>query len=297
MRTLTRRPLLTLALVALVATPVASGAQERIDRGYPLGAKGSVKIFNFAGSISVIGWERDSVSVTGTLHYGARFFGGGGRDGIKLGVESGISTKSVGGDLVVRVPATSLVWVRGAQTGVSVEGVIGSVDVGTVSGRVRVSGAPSELIVETMDGALDIEGSPGILRAKTAAGALTWRGAGTEAALSSVSGRISAEGGPLGRARIETISGDISVLAALRGDAMLTIESHSGSVELRLPKGVPTRVTADVSTLSGPGIKPAAAVASPKRAAPRKLDFNGAGDGEAAEVTVRSFKGGLRIVP
>jgi hypothetical protein len=60
---------------------------------------------------------------------------------------------------------------------------------------------------------------------------------------------------------------------------------------------VPTRVSADVATLSGPGIKPSAAVPLPKRAAPRKLDLNGAGDGEAAEVTVRSFKGGLRIVP
>lgn len=288
---------IALALALSVVTAAPGAAQPAIERGYPLSAKGSVKIFNFVGSIRIVGWERDSVSVTGTLHAGARFFGGGGRDGIKLGVEGDINAKSVGGDLVVRVPATALVWARGAATDVTVEGVIGSVDVGTVGGRVHVSGAPSELIAETMDGALEISGSPGTLRAKTASGRLTWQGAGTEAALSSVSGRIDVGGGPVGQVRIETISGDVSVLAALRGDAMLMIESHSGSVELRLPKGVPARVTADVTQVTGAGVKPVPAVASPKRNAPRKLEFNGAGDGEAAEVTVRSFKGALRIVP
>lgn len=286
---------LALAVVLAVTAPV--GAQETIERGFPLSAKGSLKIFNFAGSIRIAGWDRDSIAVTGTLHAGARFFGGGGRDAIKLGIESGISTKSAGGDLVVRVPATALVWVRGAATDVTVEGVIGSVDVASVGGRVQVDGAPSELIAETMDGALDITGSPGVLRAKTASGRLTWRGAGAEAALTSVSGRITAEGGPLGHARIETISGDVIVLAALRSDATVMIESHSGSVELRLPKGVPTRVMADVTQVTGAGVKPAPVVQSPKRAAPRKLDFHGAGDGEAAEVTVRSFKGALKIVP
>jgi hypothetical protein len=282
---------LSLALV----TPAA--AQERVARTYALSATGSVKIFNFAGSVRIEGWDVDSVQVSGTLHPGASYFGGGGREAIKLGVESGIDTKSIGADLLVRMPATALVWVRGAQTEITVTGMIGSVDVGTVGGRVFIHGAPRTLIAETMDGALEIDGSPGVLRAKTASGALTWRGAGSEAVLSSVSGRVSADGGPLGHARVETISGDISVMASLRSDATLVIESHSGSVELRLAKGVPTRVTADVAQLTGPGIKPVPAVASPKRAAPRKLEFNGAGEGEAAEVTVRSFKGWLQIVP
>lgn len=282
----------------LAATADGAAAQERIDRRFPLSAKGSVKIFNFVGSIRIIGWERDTVAVSGTVQRGARFFGGGGADGIKLGVEGAPGdAKSPGADLVIRVPATAQVWARGASTEILVEGLIGSVDIGSVGGRVRIEGAPRELIAESMDGPLEIVGSPGLLRAKTATGTLTWRGAGTEAMLSSVSGRISAEGGPIGYARIETVSGNVSVLAALRADANLVIESHSGSVELRVPRDVPARLTADVAELSGAGIKPQAAVRMPKRAAPRKVEFNQPGDGKAAEIMVRSFKGALRIVP
>jgi hypothetical protein len=197
---------------------------------------------------------------------------------------------------VVRVPATAQVWARGAATTVAVAGVIGQVDVGSVSGDVRVEGAPRELIVETMDGRLEIVGSPGVLRARTASGALTWRGSGEGATLASVSGRVTAEGGPLGTARIETVTGDVVVSAALRSDASLVIESHSGSVELRLPADTPVAVTADAIEVSGPGLKAQPATPTPKRAAPRKVEYGKPVPGESAEVTVRSFKGSVRIV-
>ena len=278
------------ALLCAVLAPAAR-AQEKLNRGFPLNAAGSVKIFNFAGSIRIVGWDRDSVAITGTFETGGRFFGGGGRDGIKLGVEGPAGGPTPRADLVVRVPATSQVWARGAATRITVEGVIGSVDIGSVGGAVQVDGAPRELIAETMDGALEITGSPAILRAKTATGTLLWRGGGPAAALSSVSGRITTEGGPLGRVRIETVSGEVHILAALRADASVTVESHSGSVELRVPADVPTRVTADVPQVTGGAVKQV------KRPEPRVLEFNSPKPGGvAAEVTVRSFKGQLRLL-
>lgn len=284
---------LSLATLGLGLAPAPLLAQQSIDRGFPLSAKGSVKIYNYAGSLRIIGWDRDSVAVSGTAEPAARIFGGGGPDGIKLGVDgSGPGTPRA--DLVVRVPATAQVWARGAATTVAVTGVIGQVDVGSVSGDVRVEGAPSELIAETMDGRLEIAGSPGVLRAKTASGALTWRGSGAGATLASVSGRVTAEGGPLGTARIETVTGDVVVSAALRSDASLVVESHSGSIELRLPPDTPVAVTADAIEVSGPGLK--AQPRAPKRAAPRKIEYGKPVAGESAEVTVRSFKGSVRIV-
>jgi hypothetical protein len=283
------------ALVLLAAASASLRAQQTVERGFPLSAKGSVKVYNYAGTLRIVGWDRDSVAVSGTADAGARIFGGGGRDGIKLGVE-GSASGTPRADLVVRVPATAQVWARGAATDVMVEGVIGSVDVGSVGGDVRVEGAPSALVAETMDGRLEIIGSPGVLRAKTATGSLTWRGSGDGATRASVSGRVSAEGGPLGSARIETVTGDVVVTAALRSDASLVIESHAGSVELRLARDVPVSITADAIEVSGPGIKPQPAVPAPKRAAPRKLEFGKPVAGESAEVTVRSFKGSVRIV-
>lgn len=284
-----------LGLVASLLGATALHAQQQVDRGFPLSAKGSVKAFNYSGSLRIIGWDRDSVHVTGSADAGARVFGGGGPDGIKLGVE-GAGPGTPRADLVVRVPATAQVWARGAATAVTVEGLIGSVDVGSVSGDVRVEGAPSDLVVETMDGSLEILGSPGTLRAKTASGALTWRGSGSGATLASVSGRVTAAGGPLGTARIETVTGDVVLTAAIRSDASIVIESHSGSVELRLSPDAPVRVTADAIELTGPGIKPQSPVPAPKRAAPRRVDYGRPVAGESAEIVVRSFKGSVRII-
>ncbi|MBL8996377.1 MAG: hypothetical protein JNL44_03585 [Gemmatimonadetes bacterium] len=293
MRRILRRLALAAVLPALLGSGAAStlDAQQRIERRWPLAADGAVKIFNFVGSVRVIGWDHDSVVVTGTVAEGMQFFGGGGRSGVKLGVEGSASRPDGAAVLVVRVPATADVWVRGAATDIETEGLIGTVDLGTVSGRLVAVGSPRALSVETMDGTLDVRGSPETLRAKTASGALRWEGAASDALLVSVSGSLRVNAGPLGRARLETISGSVLVDAALRPDADLTIETHSGNVEVVLPKGTPARVTTDAPTTVN-GSPLAAPADAGKRAAPRQFDLNlKSSKASAATIVVRSFKG------
>ncbi len=288
---------LVLALTALTVPAARSAsAQQPVERRFPLAATGFVKIFNFSGSIRIVGWDRDTIAVAGTMARGLRFFGGGSRDAVKLGIDGDATGPATASDLVVHVPATANVWVRGAATAITVEGLIGSVDVGSVGGAVRITGAARELLAETMDGTLEIIGSPGILRAKTATGALRWRGGGGEATLTSVSGEITTEAGSLGRARVETVSGNVLLLGALRPDASVTVESHSGSVTLRIPRDVPMRLSADVAAISGVGIAGKATAPSGRRPDPRTLDYNKPKPGgRVAEVSVRSFKGAMEL--
>lgn len=287
-------------LFALLMSAAPLGAQVTpqvaITRGWPLDRDGMVKIFNPSGSIRVIGWDRDSVAVSGSIIKGASFYGGGSRRGVKLGLEG--MGPTVGGDLVVRLPAGAVVSVRGAATDITVEGLTGMVDAGCVTGLLRVLGDPRELLAEAMDGTVDILGSPRFLRAKTASGALRWLGASEEASLGSVSGSIEATQGPVGRIRIETISGDVTLDASLRPDADVVIESHSGSIDLRVAGGVPARLSVDAARVVG-GPAGSASKGSPgKRPAPTTLELNGATAGaSAAAITVRSFKGELRILP
>lgn len=289
-----RRAVLLLGLL-LLATPGAA-QQVPITRGWPLDRDGLVKLFTPNGRIRVIGWDRDSIAVTGTTTRGTTVFGGGSRRAVKFGTEGHDMTAWA--DLTVRVPAGAVVWVRGAATDISVEGLTGGVDVGCVSGLVRITGDPRDLTAEAMDGSLEILGSPGTLRAKTASGSLLWMGHAEDATLGSVSGSIRAGRGPFGQVRIETISGDVSVDAALLPTADLVVESHSGSVTLRLPSAVPARLTVDAARLTGvPGA--AAGPAPPgKRAPPRTVALHGASaTGAAASITVRSFKGELTLLP
>lgn len=293
-----RMRLASLAGLLLVpALLAARGGQEKLLRGWPLDPDGGIRIHNHLGSIRVVGWARDSVAVRGTLGRGASFFGGGTRRGIKLGVEGRADASSTPTTLTIYAPARAVIVVRGAATDIVVEGLAGSVDVSCVTGQVQVTGDPTELIAEAMEGRLEIIGSPGVLRAKTAGAALRWEGTAADATLGSVSGRVDVHGGPLGRARIETISGDVLLDAALRPDADLVIESHSGSVTLRASRGLPTRISVDAAQVDGEGISSSSGFVDGKRQPPRMIDLGSSkGVPPGAMVTVRSFKGAFKLL-
>lgn len=283
--------ILTACALFGAAAPVA--AQSREERGWPLAADGAVKIFNFVGRVRVIGWDRDSVGVSGTLQPGQRFFGGGSRAAVKLGVEGDARGPESAAVLDVHVPAGANVWVRGAATDIEVSGLIGTVDIGTVSGRVLVTGSPRLLTAESMSGALDVRGSPEMLRARTAAGALTWEGSARDAELVSVSGMVRVRSGPLERARVSSVTGPVRIEASLRPDARVTIETHSGDVELRLPPRAPLRLDADAAMVTAPGVTPRVRPDG-RFAGPITFDFNTTKPpGIAPTVIVRSFTGRL----
>lgn len=235
------RTLLLLLGASLLAAP-SLAAQRAVDQRWALDPDGAVKIYNYVGRVRVVGWDRDSVVVTGSVAPGLRIFGGGSRAAVKLGAEGEQRSAADSAVLLVRVPVNANVWVRGAATDIELEGLVGSVDVGTVSGRLTLRGSPRSAIVETMDGALIVRGAPTVLRAKTASGTLSFDGAVTEGVFGSVSGRVEIRAGPLGRVRIESVAGDVDLEAALQSEGEVTIETHSGNVDARVPKSSIPRV-------------------------------------------------------
>jgi hypothetical protein len=282
-----------LAAAALCAASLA-GAQETLRRGWPLAPDGSVKVHNLVGRVRIVGWDRDSVAVEGSIGASLRFYGGGNRGGIKVGVEGDPQGETTA-TLVLHVPATANVAVRGAATDIEIEGLLGTVDAATVGGRLHVTGSPRSLTVETMDGALTILGAPGILRARTASGALVWEGTAREATLTTIDGPVRVLTGPLERARIETISGRVSLGAALSPSADISIESHGGNVELAFDRAVPVRLTVEAARITGDRVS--MSERAPARPGdPRVLYLNGASDpGTAARISVRSFKGHVLV--
>lgn len=290
--------LLSVTLAAAVPTLAAQGPTPpmvKVTRGWPLDRDGLVKVFNAVGSVHVIGWDRDSIALTGSISKGARLFGGGNRRGVKMGIEGDQGVASPRAEFVLYVPAGAVVWVRGAATDIRVEGLTGGVDCGSVSGAVRILGDPRDLIAESMEGSVDIIGSPTVLRAKTSSGALSWTGRSSDATLGSVTGAIETLRGPMGRVRIETISGTVRLAGSLAADAAVVIESHSGDVELRLPPKAPARLELDAARIVGAPGKPMPAGGG-KRSGPRTIALNSP-SATAASVTVRTFKGEVRILP
>jgi len=204
-----------LGIIALSPLAAAAQAQTKVERGLHLDADGSVRISNLVGSVRVSGWDRDSVSLRGSVAKGDKLFMGGGPRGMKMFIEPLNDRNPQASTLEIMVPARAKVWVKTATADVDVSGVTGELDLYVVGGRIRVSGKPSELNAEAIDGDIEVNGKPNWLRAKSASGNVTFNGTSADVAISTVSGGIAVNsvpaegGGKFERAKIETVTGAI----------------------------------------------------------------------------------------
>jgi DUF4097 and DUF4098 domain-containing protein YvlB len=245
---------LALALGGALAAAASLGAQQKINQRFAVTPTASIRIFGDLGSLRILGWERDSVVITGTLPAGARFDAsrGGNPDkpspGMKIYLEVA-RTPAPDAKLELRVPARARVWAKSGSADVEVTGLTGGVDLNIVGGSVRVACSPAELQVESMDGGVTIEGSPAWLRAKTATGDIVLRGGSEDAGISTVSGGVRVGEGRFERVKLTSVTGPITFAGDLARGATIDIDTHSGPIELRLP----TRIDAefDVATVTG----------------------------------------------
>jgi hypothetical protein len=292
---------LALAL-ALLARPAA--AQVPVDERWPLAPGGSVRILNAFGRIRVVGWDADSLAVSGRLERGAgRFFAAGDGRVRKVGVDLPPGER-VGGsaELEVRVPRRATVWAKSATADIDVTGVDGTLDLNSVGGTIHVTGTPQDVTAETMDGNVEVVGGTGRARVKTVSGDILLRGASEDLGASTLSGTIDVRAagwqrGSTGvqRGRFESVTGDIRFEGDLSRGGALDLESQSGKVDVRLASGT----VADFDLLSIGGtitntLTPATAERRPAGIGAELKFSTGTG---GAQVTVRSFKGRIVLEP
>jgi hypothetical protein len=303
-RAFARAPAATLALMAALALTAASpvAAQRRLERGISAAADVTIRIYNLSGSTTITGWDRDSVALSATLDPGTgRLFLGGSRAAIKLGVESP-SGESPSGEsppgaarLEVRVPRGSVVWVKAADASIEVDGVRGGVDLYSVTGNVRVRGAPATLRAESMEGAISIDARTPWARAKTASGSIDLAGDVTDLAATTVGGTIRVVASRQARARIESVTGEVVVSGRPSRGGAWEIETHSGPVMLALAPDTDAEIA--VHTFGGKVQSEMGHVMTR-----REDDLAGSelriviGTG-GTSITVRTFKGPVTVRP
>ncbi|CAN5277578.1 DUF4097 family beta strand repeat-containing protein [soil metagenome] len=276
--------LLALLLSASVGTAFA---QRDVRRGIPIDRQAYIKVYLLHGSVHVVGWDRDSLAVTGTVEKGSLFFGGSGGSA-KLGVWEEKGFEAGTARLEVRVPAASTIWIKSESADVSVSGVTGGLDVYSVTGAVRIEGSLRQLYAESMGGRLDVAASAPSVRLKTAGGAIAFRGGGEDVTISTVSGRIDATAGRPLRARLETVTGDIHFAGGVERGGSLTFQTHSGAVNLGLPSGLDAEIS--VATFQGDitnGLDPRKTADRDLRG--REVSFLSGRGG--AQIWVRTFSG------
>ena len=281
----------------------AKGATPRvaIERRGAVASDASIRLFGAFSTLRIIGWDRDSLVVSGTMPKGWVFDGGlasapaGLPRGAKFFVEPQSEGYTSGAMLEIHVPLRARVWAKSGSADIEVSGVTGGLDLNIVGGSVTVSSAPRELNIESMDGSVRVLAGAAWLRVKTATGDIDVRGGSEDAGLSSVSGTVRVTGGRYERGKFETVTGDIVYGGEVGYKGSVDLTTHSGRVELRLPPR--PNVELDAATVTGT-IENSVTSSRPiagREGRGMELGFSsGTGD---TRVVVRSFKGNVELKP
>lgn len=305
----------TVAALLALAIPQAVFAQKGVDarkasvsptmvpieRRAAIARDASIRIAGAISSLRIVGWDRDSLAITGTMPAGWRFDGGVARPAVGLGrgakffVDPGADVYPTGVVVEMRVPAGARVWAKSGTADMEVAGVTGGLDLNIVGGSVTVTSAPRELNIESMDGNVRVQAGAAWLRVKTATGDIDVRGGSEDAGLSSVSGTIRINDGRYERGKLETVTGDIVYAGAIGFRGSLDLTTHSGAIELRLPPKPDLEL--DAATVTG-AIENAVTGSRPspgREGRGMELGFS-SGNGDT-HITVRSFKGLVTLKP
>lgn len=286
-----------LIAIVLGLALAASAAAEDVNRTLDAAADGHVHISNISGSVTVVGWSRDQVEVTGKIGPKVEELIVE-RSGDKITIKVKVPRKSgrgVESELHVRVPERS------------------SLDVGTVSADIDVTGVLGEQKLEAVSGDIETESDAADVTAGTVSGDVVIRGKGKDAEThsasvsgdvglyelagevfaESVSGDLIIEDGSFDRASFNVVNGDIVFRSELRKGGKLKAETVNGEVDLRFAGNISGQF--DIDTFNG-GIDncfgPKAQRTS-KYAPGMELSFS-EGDGDA-RVTVSTVNGDISI--
>lgn len=285
------------AALILASALHAQVPQQKVLLGHAATPTVSVRLMAGVGDIRLVGWDRDSVELSGVVPTGARveLFAGSATEqakGVKMYVEAPPEQTGREGKLTLRVPRGARVWIKTGSADVDCAGVTGGVDLNVVGGSITVHGNPKEVRAESMDGAVIIDGSPEWLRAKTATGDITMRG-GIDVGASTISGTIRASGGEVERAKLEATTGAIAFSSTMARGASVELETHSGPIDIGMPPSASAEI--DIATITGAiDNQRTAARPSPGREG-RGMTLQISSGMGSARLVVRSFKGTVQL--
>ncbi len=242
--------MITMVLSFLLVMPVLA---EEVDKTLDAAADGQVNVSNIAGSVTVTGWTRNAVEVTGTLGRNVEelvFERNKDKVTIKVKVPRR-GGRGIDSDLHISVPQGSSIDVSGVSADISVTDVMGEQRLHTVSGDVSTESAGSDVTAESVSGDVEIDGdkSDTETTAITVSGDVTlFRVSGTVSA-ESVTGEVIVDEGSFSRVELSVVNGELLFRAELRQDGKLSAETVNGDVDVELVGDVSAKI--DVSTING----------------------------------------------
>ena len=291
----------TLALAVAFALGDAR-ADSPINEHRDASPTAQIEVSNVKGTVTVSGWDKSEVAITGTLGDGAKKLSvEGGADHLRIKVEPpdrqgwfswGADTRMGDSVLDIRVPKNAEMKIEVVSADVSLSGVAGrSLRVDGVSGKLRLDSGAKEVELDSVSGDIDVTGSADRAHVETVSGNIRARGLGGQVKFETVSGDIDAENGGYREINAGTVSGDVNLRGKPDAGARVDVETMSGDVHLYLPSDVSARLNA--SSFSGRIRSDFGTVTEPEHGPGSSLEVN-AGSG-GGQVKLQTFSGDIDI--
>lgn len=244
------KKLMVLMAIALLPMPALA---EDIDRTLDAAADGEIKISTVSGSVTVNGWSRAEVQVTGTLGPNVEelIFE---RDGDNIMIKVRVPKKSGRGadsDLRVNVPENSSIDVGVVSADIQVSDLLGEQRLRTVSGDVTTESTGSDVKAQSVSGDVEIVGNKAEARtvASTVSGNVAVFRAAGDVRAETITGKVVVDEGSFDRVSLNTVNGEVLFQAQLRDDGKFSAETINGEVDAEFTGGISARI--DVSTING----------------------------------------------
>lgn len=301
-----KRRIASLGLLGLVAlltlTSATAIAGTPINETRDVNADATVEVSNVRGSVTVRGWDKSTVEITGTLGEGSKglMIDGSGSH-LRIKVEPpgsqgwfswGSSNNMQDSTLDIRMPRQGSLQVDVVSAMVDASGIGGrELRVETVSGKVKLEANVRELAVDSVSGNIDMNGSADHAKFESVSGDIRVRAGGGEFKFDTVSGDVEAELASYRQITGGTVSGDMRLRGTPERDARVEVETMSGDVTIELPSDASGKLHAE--TFSGSLDTDFGKVTEPDHGPGRSLEST-MGDG-AGRYHLETFSGDIQI--
>jgi hypothetical protein len=261
-----------------------------------------ISVSNVSGQVTITGWDRNEVQVTGQLGDGSKPLAIGGSNGdltVKVEPQGGSGWLNWSNDrnmspstLELHVPKAAALDVNVVSAAVVVDALTGGqINVDSVSGRARISAQTPSLKVNTVSGNIELSGHADSAALQTVSGDILAPTLGNQAKLETISGHVQASGGPWKHFSLSTVSGDVQLSGTIAPGGSLGIDSMSGDVLLQLPSA--TAGSLHASSFSGDLRSDVGTPQKAEHGPGSSLDVRLGNDG--GKINVETFSGDLRI--
>ncbi|WP_170246317.1 DUF4097 family beta strand repeat-containing protein [Colwellia hornerae] len=250
-------------MMMLFLATCSSFAGQQIDKSLTVSDVSSVNIENLRGNITVIGWDKGTISVKGELEddaEGLLFKQEGSRVKIKVELENKSNNfwgnNAKGSVLTIHMPKNIRVSFEGIASDINFENLHASVEAKTVSGNIQAVNLSERIELISVSGDIDssqlsgkvslssVSGnikdrqSRGRLSLRVVSGEIDAQSAAKEVMIENVSGNINIGLNETDELSVANVSGDFSGTVSLNDGGVVKMSSISGGLALKLQKNV-----------------------------------------------------------